>query len=147
MGKIKEIAIVLLENEEGHIALQLRDNFPHIANPDKWGIFGGSVEAGEDPKTAALREIEEELTIHLDPLKLNFLQTFLEEPQKKLHLFHYPITNELDNAQLREGQRFQTISKDVIQTGVIDGKQVANIHRVMLNRYWEQKDSVEHDFQ
>ena len=139
MDTITEIAIILLENGQGHIALQLRDNFPHIANPDKWGIFGGSVEAGEDPQTAALREIEEELTIRLDPNRLNFLRTFPEEPRKRLHLFHYRITNELEHARLQEGQRFQLVPKETIQTGIIEGKKVAEIHMMMLRWYWAQK--------
>lgn len=62
----KRGAHVILESSEG-VTLQLRDDL-HL-----WGIFGGLIEEGEDPMTAALREIQEELTIGLDPDRLVLL--------------------------------------------------------------------------
>jgi len=43
----------------GRILVGLRS--PHVNEPNTWGVFGGAIDAGEDPKKAALREIEEEL--------------------------------------------------------------------------------------
>lgn len=59
-------AHVVLETGES-VVLQLRDD-SHL-----WGIFGGIVEDGEEPRETALREIEEELIVRLDPERLTLL--------------------------------------------------------------------------
>jgi 8-oxo-dGTP diphosphatase len=51
----------LLTDEEGRFLLQHRDDKAGIANPGKWGSFGGAVEPGETPDEGFVREIEEEL--------------------------------------------------------------------------------------
>lgn len=54
------VAAVLMD-ADGRYLLQLRDDVPHIWYPGHWGVFGGSVEAGEDELAALHRELEEEL--------------------------------------------------------------------------------------
>lgn len=51
----------LLIDDEGRFLLQHRDDKPGIANPGKWGSFGGAIEPGETPDEGFAREIEEEL--------------------------------------------------------------------------------------
>jgi len=41
--------------------MQLRDFKFYIVYPGMWGFFGGSIEDGEDPKEAAMRELFEEI--------------------------------------------------------------------------------------
>lgn len=65
--KVKVVAkgIIYKDNK---ILLQLRDNKPHIPNPNTWSLFGGGVEEGETPEQALIREIQEELGISVsDP--------------------------------------------------------------------------------
>ncbi len=54
----------------GRYVLQLRDDRPDIAAPGLWALFGGSVEQGEEPRQAVLREVEEELCLRLDDCRL-----------------------------------------------------------------------------
>ncbi len=54
----------------GRYVLQLRDDRPDIAAPGLWALFGGSVERGEEPRQAVLREVEEELCLRLDDCRL-----------------------------------------------------------------------------
>ena len=117
-------AHVILESEDG-ITLQLRDDV-HL-----WGIFGGLVRAGEDPERAALREIEEELTIRLDPERLAYLRVFAGKAYTS-HLFHYAIEDELQGAVLTEGERFATWER-----GDLDQADVVPWHWRMLRWYWE----------
>ena len=35
-----------------------------VQEPDTWGVFGGAIDSGEDPKEAAKREMQEELGYH-----------------------------------------------------------------------------------
>ncbi len=62
---MKEIAAILLENDNGEFLLYLRDNKPDIPFPDHWDLIGGHVEEGETPEEALVREVKEELDIDL----------------------------------------------------------------------------------
>ena len=135
---VKKIALVILEQQNGDIVLQLRDDKPTIAHPNHWALFGGKIEAGEQPKQAALREIVEELFIQLQPQRLTFLQKFELEPQKEHFLFHYPMEDELQQAKLTEGQRFQCWEPDEIQNQRLGNQELVFSHLDMLNWFWEQ---------
>src|SRR5436305_13508 len=41
--------------------MQLRDDKPRIFLPGHWGLFGGSIDPGEDAAAAMRRELSEEL--------------------------------------------------------------------------------------
>jgi 8-oxo-dGTP pyrophosphatase MutT (NUDIX family) len=56
-------AIILVEGD-GYL-LQLRDSKPEIWYPGRWGLFGGSIEPGEDPFDALKRELREELELEI----------------------------------------------------------------------------------
>jgi mutator protein MutT len=74
MAKKIHAAAVIFENEHGEIlVLKRRDNSPEGRT---WGLVGGKVEAGEDPKTAAIREVQEEIGHVIDDLKLEFVKTY-----------------------------------------------------------------------
>ncbi|MEM9777581.1 MAG: NUDIX domain-containing protein, partial [Chloroflexota bacterium] len=136
------VSLVLLEHSDKRISLQLRDDFPHILNPNTWGFFGGGLEAGEDAVTAALREIEEELCVQLDPAKLTLVKAFQIEPHKLHYLFSYPVEKELDDASVQEGQRMGTFSAAQIQSGKIEGHTVVGPHLEMMNWLWENIESA-----
>jgi len=55
------VAIIVLD--DGRYLMQLRDDKPRIFYPDCWGLFGGGVEAGEEPEAALRRELMEELAL------------------------------------------------------------------------------------
>jgi 8-oxo-dGTP pyrophosphatase MutT (NUDIX family) len=129
------IALVILQDTRGHIALQLRSPIPTIVNPDHWGIFGGHIEPGESPETAAIREIAEELTIQLDAGKLSFVESFDLTPSKQYFVFHYSITNEFNEAELMEGEDFDLFPPSEISSGSIRGKNVVSYHIEIIERF------------
>jgi 8-oxo-dGTP pyrophosphatase MutT (NUDIX family) len=59
------IALVLLVNPIKAILLQLRDRDAR-AEPGQWSLPGGHVEEGEDPESAARRELAEETGLTVD---------------------------------------------------------------------------------
>ena len=96
---------VLLVN--GRYLLQLRDDKPGIDHPGVWGLFGGSVEPGEDFITAIRREVEEELCIRPDNIR--FLETIEYADESRgdrvsVAVFEADITPHWGRHRLTEGQ-------------------------------------------
>ena len=67
---------VVLVDRVGRILLQERDEHAPI-DPERWGLAGGHVEAGEDFEAAAHRELEEETGVRLPPGTLALLDEFV----------------------------------------------------------------------
>lgn len=133
------ISLVILEDAQGHVALQLRGDVATIANPDRWGLFGGHAEAGEEPLQAAVREVQEELTCVLDPAKMIFLQSYQRSADKEYFIYHYLVQDELNEAHLTEGQRFAFFRREQIEQGVIDEKKVVAHHLEAMRNDWQGK--------
>ncbi|WP_431729778.1 NUDIX domain-containing protein [Verrucosispora sp. TAA-831] len=63
------IAGVILVDPEGRLLLQLRDGNTRV-DPHRWCLPGGNVDPGEDPLTAANRELLEETGLKVEELRL-----------------------------------------------------------------------------
>ena len=92
---------VAIRNEKGEYLLTKRS--PNKGYPNMWEITGGSAVAGDDPLTAALREVEEETGIRLDPKngRLIFRKTgdcFHD------HVFLFTQEFDLDKVTLQAGE-------------------------------------------
>ena len=135
---MRHVAVVILEKQAGTVCLQLRDDKPTIPHPNQWALFGGHVEEGEEPATAVLREIAEELTISLSPNRLVALYRFRLEAGKEHHLFRYSLNGELQHAVLTEGQQFRHFSAVAVRQGRLDGRSLVPSHEQMLHWYWRQ---------
>lgn len=53
-------AVVMIENEQGELLI-VKANYR-----DYWSLPGGVIDEGESPKTAALREVQEEVGLRLE---------------------------------------------------------------------------------
>lgn len=62
------VACAVIFNDNGQILLTKRNNPQSVEVHGKWQLPGGSVELGEHPKDAAIREVQEEtnLTINIE---------------------------------------------------------------------------------
>ncbi len=110
MTPVRAGAVILLEDDEGRYAFQLRDNRPDVAYADYWGLFGGWMERGETPEQCIRREVLEELGVTLDPAHLEFLVRH-RAGDIVAHVFRYPAENALGTAELHEGQRWEFLSR------------------------------------
>ena len=72
----RRFAAVVLVDRDGRVLLQERDEHAPI-DPDRWGLAGGHVEAGEDFEATAYRELEEETGVRLEPGTLDLLGEFV----------------------------------------------------------------------
>lgn len=132
MSIIGEGVLLLLEMPDGRVAVQLRDDAKYGGY---WGLFGGWMEDGEQPKEAAIREAQEELSITLDADKLRHLTTEVSEAGIRAYLYHYPVANELDHAELKEGAAFQIMTSQELK----DQEKVISFHIKLLDWYWSSK--------
>ncbi len=71
---VRSAASLIIQRENGDMLLQLRDQKEGIYAPNKWGLWGGKVEAGEKPICTVEREILEELSYCGRPLVLENLE-------------------------------------------------------------------------
>ena len=133
---VRKGACVIMADESERIALQLRDNKPHVGAANEWGLFGGLMEDGESPEQTILREIEEELEITLTPGRLRLVKRYTTPLRLRSHVFLYRLATEMTGAKLNEGQRFALVGQDDIQNGLFDDRRVIPYHHDLLEEYW-----------
>src|SRR5512138_1758172 len=114
---------------DGRIAFQLRDD---VKYGGYWGLFSGWLEDGERPAEAALREANEELLLTLDPARLRHLTTQVSDAGIRAYLYHYPIIDELNYAELREGTAFRLMTSQELMSQ----EKVIPFHLKLLDWYW-----------
>lgn len=103
---------LILEDGEGRILLQLRDDIPTIPYPNRWGTFGGQIEVGETPEEAIVREIREELEYALEDAEYIGNYPF---DGYDIHMFKKVDPNlKLENLVVREGQRGVLVSEKAV---------------------------------
>jgi 8-oxo-dGTP diphosphatase len=122
-------AVILLEDEAGRLAWQLRDNRPEVSYADHWGLFGGWQEAGETPLDCIRREVQEELGLALEAEQLTYLDQYVEG-EIGAHVFRCPAPAALRTAVLREGQRWAWWRMEELA-----GLRVVPRHRAIVERY------------
>lgn len=113
MGNKRPQCGLLIENSEGKVLLQLRDNNPDIPYPNCWGTFGGQIEEQETSEGAIRREIWEELGYELsDP---EYFGNFLFDGY---NIYIYKIVDRnlaLDAITINEGQKGRFFSLEEIR--------------------------------
>ena len=135
----KRIAVTILIDEQERFLLQLRDNAPQIGHPNHWGLYGGKIEENETPRTAAIREIGEELDIITEAQGFHFLGEYTELPNKTHYAFCYRGGQELNQAKLREGQKigyFFSNELSQLEGGLLEGHPLIPVVAVILRDYF-----------
>jgi 8-oxo-dGTP pyrophosphatase MutT (NUDIX family) len=118
--------VILLENQQGELAMQLRDDARWYKH---WGLFGGWLEPDEEPSIGIQREILEELEVILQPDKLTFKGVHeLDEFSATCIVFHYPVQNEMDKAVLHEGLEWRFMSLAEIFNALVVTHQLSMLH-------------------
>ncbi|HLD04797.1 MAG TPA: NUDIX domain-containing protein [Candidatus Nanoarchaeia archaeon] len=113
MPKSRPQCVLLLQNNEGKILLQLRDDKPEIPYPGCWGTFGGQIEEKETPEEAITREIREETSYELtDP---EYIGNFPFENYNQYVFRKIDLTIRLEALNITEGQKGAFLSYPEIQ--------------------------------
>lgn len=89
MDKI-ELAGAIIQNEQGGILLMHRNT----DTLKQWELPGGKLEENESPEQAAIRELKEELSVDIKPIKYLGFREFEDAGRiLKYHWFKCAITN------------------------------------------------------
>jgi 8-oxo-dGTP pyrophosphatase MutT (NUDIX family) len=108
-----EVAIAILHTSDRFL-MQLRDNIPGIIYPGCWGFFGGHIDPGETPEAAVKRELLEEIS-YTPPSVTQFRR--YADAQVIRHVFHAPLTVELNQLVLGEGWDMGLLTPEQIKAG------------------------------
>ena len=111
--KLVEVAIAILYRQDQFL-MQLRDNIPGIAYPGCWGLFGGHLEPDETPEIALQRELQEEIG-YSPPAVVKFGN--YSESQVCRHVYHAPLTVEMNQLVLKEGWDMGLVTPEEIRRG------------------------------
>jgi 8-oxo-dGTP diphosphatase len=110
----QHVVSIAILYREGAFLWQLRDNIPGILYPGYWGFFGGHVEAGEKPEEAMRRELLEEIG-YAPPEIFHFDSR--QEGAVLRHIYHAPLTVDIQNLTLHEGWDLGMLTPGNIQRG------------------------------
>ncbi len=111
--KPAEVAIAILYRQDQFL-MQLRDNIPSIIYPGYWAFFGGHLDPGETPEEAVKRELLEE--IGYTPPFISLFRCYSDSEVIR-HVFHAPLTVELNQLVLTEGWDMGLLTPEQIKTG------------------------------
>lgn len=110
---LPQVALAILPWQGGFL-MQLRDNVPQIRGAWHWGLFGGHLDPGEDPHTAVLRELLEEIAYKAPSAEL--FGTFWDLDVVR-HIFEVPLVIPPTELVLSEGRDMQILSLEQIRDG------------------------------
>lgn len=111
--QLVRVAIAILYRDDKFL-FQLRDDIPNIVYPAHWGFFGGHLDPGETPHEAVMRELQEEIA-YTPPTISDF--GCYSDPRVERHVFHAPLTVELDQLILQEGWDMALLTPAQVRQG------------------------------
>lgn len=88
-------AILLNERDE---VLLVRRSKGDNKRPGEWDIPGGAIDDGEDPRTAVIREIQEEVGITLSPDQVHIIYAETTVYEESLYVVRIQYAARVDNA-------------------------------------------------
>lgn len=104
-GEYHLVVHIWVKNRNGEWLISKRT--PNKTFPGMWEATGGSAITGEDSKTAAMREVKEELGISLDPSAGLLYKSYLQNRENAsgfIDVWIFPHDCHIDRVVLQEGE-------------------------------------------
>jgi 8-oxo-dGTP diphosphatase len=114
------VATALLVDRAGQFLLQHRDDKAWIANPGRWGSFGGEIEPYETPHDGFLRELREELA--WTPRHFELWDAFPYDAlgaRSLMYVFAGPVDVPLEAMVLGEGQGMASFPPGALPAAIV----------------------------
>jgi 8-oxo-dGTP pyrophosphatase MutT (NUDIX family) len=122
----KKVAVkVIIKSNKGNVLLVKPDY------KDTWQLPGGGVDAGEDPKLAAIREAKEEVDIAINPSELEIIGTVFKSNEDYLFLM-YAYQNLVD-----EDADYSVPDEEIEKYEFIAPGDVANLLPKYYAEFWD----------
>jgi len=84
-------SVVIVMNDKNQILLQKRSYKRHNY-PGKWGLMAGHVMSGDTPKATAVRELKEEIGLHVYQKDLRFIEIYVKNvPSNRAFIYIYLV--------------------------------------------------------
>lgn len=99
-----EGAVAIVVNPRDEVLLNLRDDIPGIAHPNRWSLLGGGCDPGESAAETVRRELLEEADVPAPRVLPGWRFVDREGSCNLLTAFVVPTTRTLGQLTLREGQ-------------------------------------------
>lgn len=126
----------LIIDERGRFLLQHRDDKPWIANPGRWGSFGGEIEPYETPQDGFRRELREELS--WEPVAFELFDAFPYfglGNRTLMYVFAAGLDVATDALVLGEGQGMGLFAPDALPDETVDDLRLLIARFVASDRY------------
>ena len=114
---------------DSHFLLQHRDRDPTIFYPDHWGLFGGSIDAGETPEQGLLRELEEELNWSAG--RGIYLYPWYPGDGSVVHLFLMDLDVPFAELELHEGIEMRLVGAEAMRVLKLAPEVEQNLDKIL----------------
>lgn len=124
----RKVSVIIFYNTQGKILLQGRSGEVSKSG-EEWGFFGGSIDEGETPEQAIIREVKEELNYDLEEFTKigEYDNQYFNQKQKnhgKIYrmIFVSPLNDRIIDSKVIEGDESKLFTtKDAKELKLIPG--------------------------
>lgn len=134
----REVSTIAFYDEDMRILMQDRREISKFG--EEWGFFGGSLEEGENPRTALKREIVEELEFNLEDFE--FMKSYLDKIPigngllclEHVHLAKFPGFKALNQKEGSDMKLFTITEAKKLKTVPIYRQVLDDIEKFLANK-------------
>ncbi|MBQ3028401.1 MAG: NUDIX domain-containing protein [Lachnospiraceae bacterium] len=136
-GKFHKVVHIWIQNSKGKLLLQKRSDTVDNC-PGEWATTGGSVQAGEEPLTTAVRELSEELGLTVSAEELQYcLMVRRKDAFCYVYVLKKDVPAESLSLQECEVAAAEWMSPETMDRMVAERTMHRYVYREMLDLYFK----------
>lgn len=136
-GKFHKVVHIWIQNSKGELLMQKRSDTVDNC-PGEWATTGGSVQAGEEPLTTAVRELSEELGLTVSAEELQYcLMVRRKDAFCYVYVLKKDVPAESLSLQECEVAAAEWMSPETMDRMVAERTMHRYVYREMLDLYFK----------